>query len=495
MTDETETPEETPAPRLVATTERTEAAAPAPDGPTLEKVTGEAFARQMSSRLLYNHEYGKWVRWDGSRWEVDVVEAHFHDMTEFTNRQREMDPRRTKLASVSFNNNALIVARSSPDMRRKASDFDQDPMLLGTPTGYVNLETGRHRKSDPAKMITKATGVTPMGTAKCPEWLKFINWAFAEDEEIIRYMQKFFGYCLTGRMNEEVLTFIYGSGGNGKGVMLYTIGQVMGDYYQSTPASTFMAKKFNEHPTELARLDGARLVSASETNEGDKWDMSRIKEITGNENPISARFMRKDFFEFWPVCKLLIIGNNKPSIDDVDPAITRRLRLIEMNQKLEEGQVDTGLKAALAEEYPGILRWIIDGAMAWKKEGLAPPAKITETSKAYLKSEDVVGEFVDHALEMRNGGVLLRKDISWALGVYLKQNGFTKKVPATRVYKFLEERRGLSRDERHLGARAFLGINITPDFWEILRSTMDDKGKSLDGNEYFNRMPPRDAEG
>lgn len=268
------------------------------------------------------------------------------------------------------------------------------------------------------------------------------------------------------------MTFIYGPGGNGKGVLMSAISHIMGDYYVNTPASTFMDTKKQEHATELARLNGARLVSASETGEDDKWNLARIKEITGNENPISARFMRQDFFEFWPTCKLAIIGNNKPAMGEVDAAIARRLRLIEFTQTPRN--VDTELKEKMSGEYGKILQWMIDGFQMYREEGLQPPEAIVAASAAYLSSQDVVTEFIRNAFEFRAQGRLLRKDIGWALAVYLKENGHGRGIKPPRVYKRLEETFMLSKDEWYQGARAFHGVNIRPEFWKVMRKHIPD---------------------
>jgi putative DNA primase/helicase len=333
---------------------------------------GRHFAHENSGQFCFDHTAGKWMNWTGMRWEIDETDRALDRMMTFTHRMRMLDPQnRRALGQLGFNKSSLEVCAADRAMARRGADFNQDALLIGTPTGYVDLRSGTHHPPDPTKMISMTTGVSPTDSAHCPKWLDFLTWACDDDDELVRYLQKFFGYCLSGLMNEEIMTFIYGPGGNGKGVMLSTIGRVMGEYYLSTPATTFMAARHQEHATEIARLQHRRLVSASETNEDDKWNMARIKEITGNENPLSARFMRQDFFEFWPVCKLLIIGNNKPVMDDVDPAIGRRMRMIEFNRTPAE--INRRLKDDMHGEFGGVLRWIIDGFLLYREEGLEPP--------------------------------------------------------------------------------------------------------------------------
>lgn len=437
----------------------------------LEVTVGRHFARENVGEFRFNHHTGKWMHWTGLRWKIDETMLAMDRMASFADAIRLLNEKdRKPMGTLKFVKNALHVAAMSQEMRCTSDDFDTDPYLVGTPTGYVDLRTGEHHRPDPTKMISICTGVSPTEEGDCPKWINHLMWATKGDKEMVRYLQKFFGYCLSGLMNEEIMTFIYGPGGNGKGVMLSVLGKIMGEYYISTPASTFMDSKHKEHTTELARLQHRRLVSASETSENDKWNMARIKDITGNEAPITARFMRQDFFDFWPVCKLLIIGNSKPTFDDVDSAIARRLRMIRFMQT--PVSVDKTLKEKFNDEFSSILRWVIDGFLLHQEEGLEPPDTIKTASKSYLGEQDIAQDFVSTCLEFRERGRLLRSDINLAIGIFLKHNGHSKSLKATKIYKKLEEDYGLSKDEFHQGARAFHGVNIRPEFWDVIKTRM-----------------------
>ena len=430
----------------------------------LEIMAMRLFSQNHGHRYRYNQDRGKWYEWTGMRWRIDEYQRAVNEMIEQVDGMRRVRPNdRKALGKISFSTNALKGAQSLPNLSVIQKDFDLDPLLLGTPVGYVDLRTGKHHPPDPTKMLSKATAVAPVTKGKPKQWLEFLTFATAGDQELIDYLQRFFGYCLSGLMKEEIMTFLYGPGGNGKGVMISALAHILGDYYVNTPSSTFMDTKKVEHATELARLNGARLVSASETNENDKWNLSRIKEITGNENPISARFMRQDFFEFWPVCKLLIVGNNKPVIGEVDPAIARRLRMIEFTQRPAE--VDRNLKDKMAAEYGLILQWMIEGFLKYQEEGLVPPEAVVKASTAYLSAQDVVASFVDEWCEPHAHGILLRKDIGAAIELYTKQNGISQKIPATRVYKRLIEHLGYKDGETYKKDRCFKGLRLNDHAW------------------------------
>lgn len=444
----------------------------APYTDPLEIEAVNIFAQQCGDQYRFNVDTGTWFEWTGNRWQNDSLLRAERKVITIVDAMRALDPEnRRPLGKIAFAMNALRGSQSHPNFTVQQDSFDSDPLLLGTPDGYVDLKTGQAHKPDPAKMISRNTTVSPADDVDAPIWLDFIDFATSGDKTVAGYLQKFLGYCLSGLVNEEIMTFIYGPGGNGKGVMLGAVGRILGDYYLSTPSSTFMDTKHQEHATELARLNGPRLVSASETNENDKWNLSRIKEITGNENPISARFMRQDFFTFWPKFKLLIIGNSKPSFGEVDPAITRRLRLVEMTATPKAA--DTTLKDRLKPEYPSILRWLLDGFETYLEEGLDPPDAVRKASSAYLASEDVTRNFIETWLTIdheKPEWVVTRAEITEAVSAYSQLNGAGRSLSARKVYKRLIETHLLNGEYFHKKQRSFKCVTFQQDAYEVLQS-------------------------
>ena len=212
---------------------------------------------------------------------------------------------------------AAIERLATADQRLAATtdQWDADPWLLNTPGGVIDLRTGEIRDHQPSDYMTKMTAVEPDGA--CPLWRKFLNRIFAGDAELIAYVQRVAGYTLTGSTRDHAMFFGFGTGANGKSVFINTISGILGDYHRTAAIETFTASKFDRHPTDLAGLRGARLVTAIETEEGRRWDEAKIKTLTGGDK-ISARFMRQDYFEFSPQFKLMIAGNRKPSLRSVD---------------------------------------------------------------------------------------------------------------------------------------------------------------------------------
>jgi putative DNA primase/helicase len=177
-------------------------------------------------------------------------------------------------------------------------------------------------------------------------------------------------------------------------VFMSTIRGILGDYHTTAPMDTFVMSHQSGHPTDLAGLIAARLVTAAEIDEGKTWAEAKIKSITGGDE-ISARFMRQDFFTFVPVFKLMIAGNHKPRLRTIDEAIRRRMRLIPFNVTIPRDERDKHLAEKLKAEWPAILRWMIDGCLRWQAEGLNPPPAVADATDEYLSAEDSLNTWIE----------------------------------------------------------------------------------------------------
>ena len=264
-------------------------------------------------------------------------------------------------------------------------------MLLGTPSGTVDLRTGNLRAARRDDYITKQTAVAPALSPATPLWDAFLQDATAGDAGLIRFLRQWFGYCLTGDTREHALMFGYGPGGNGKSVLLNTVAGIMEDYCRQAAMDTFTAAHGDRHPTDLAMLRGARMVCASETEEGRAWAESRIKQMTGGDM-ISARFMRQDFFEYRPQFKLVVIGNHKPVLKNVDEAAKRRFNVVPFLHT--PSTPDRTLEARLKAEWPGILLWMIGGCIDWQRNGLVRPDVVAAATAEYFEAQDYFGRWL-----------------------------------------------------------------------------------------------------
>ena len=263
-----------------------------------------AFAAKHRTALRYCHHTEAWFQWNGSIWRREETKIAFNWARQVC-REIARDAGKAK-ATLSRASTAAAVERFAQADRAFAVTseiWDTDPWLLGTPSGTVDLHTGILRPAMATDYITKTTAVAPGTPAECPTWLAFIRQATGGVEDFAGFIQRWHGYGLTGITREHSLSFFYGPGGNGKSVLLNTVSGIMGDYACTAAMDTFVSSLADRHPTDLAMLRGARLVTATETEEGRAWAEARIKQLTGGD-PISARFMRKDFFTFKPQFKL-----------------------------------------------------------------------------------------------------------------------------------------------------------------------------------------------
>ncbi|HZL70376.1 MAG TPA: phage/plasmid primase, P4 family [Candidatus Limnocylindrales bacterium] len=256
----------------------------------------------------------------------------------------------------------------------------------------VDLLTGGLRAATPEDYCTKIAGSAPGG--ECPRWVEFLDRVTGGNLELQQFLQRMVGYGLTGSTREHSLFFFYGTGANGKSVFLNTIGELLGDYSKVAPVASFTATTTEQHPTDLAGLRGARFVSAIETEDGRWWAEAKIKSLTGGDK-ITARFMRQDFFEYVPQFKLIVAGNHKPGLRNVDEALRRRLHLVPFVVTIPEGERDPQLCEELRTEFPGILQWAIEGCLAWQRDGLSAPEIVKNATADYLAGEDAIARWLD----------------------------------------------------------------------------------------------------
>jgi putative DNA primase/helicase len=264
---------------------------------------------------------------------------------------------------------------------------------------FTDLRTGISRESRPDDYCMKVAGTwaADPGTPS-PRWIEFLNTAMGGDTALVSYLQRVCGYCLTGSIAEHALFFLYGTGANGKSVFINTLRGIFGDYHTTAPIETFTVTHSSSHPTDLAGLMGARLVTAVETEEGRLWAETKIKALTGGD-AISARFMRQDFFTFVPKFKLMVAGNHKPRMRNVDEAMRRRFHLIPFAVTIPPAKRDNDPADKLRTEWPAILRWMLDGCLQWQREGLNPPQAVINATNEYLESEDAVSSWITDKCE------------------------------------------------------------------------------------------------
>jgi putative DNA primase/helicase len=363
------------------------------------------FVDLHKDQLRYHHDHGVWFIWNRHSWQADGRKRAFFWALNHCHGLPTKATQRVRFASA-----VEQAARVMVEVATQAADWNPDPLLLGTPDGVVDLRSGSMRDGKPEDMITRTTSVSPADACNCPLWFAFLDRMFAGNGEVIDYLQRWCGYCLCGWVRNHVFLLLHGTGANGKGTLLNTLAAIWGSYAATASIDLFLESYVERHTTELARLDGPRLLLIPETKEGKRWDEAKLKSLTGGDR-ITARFMRRDDFEFTPQFKPMISGNHKPQLRTVDEAMRRRLHLLGCTVTIPPADRDPDLAIKLQAEWPAILRWAIEGFSHYQKIGLKPPNTVADTTSDYLTGQDDIAQWIDERTKPLGYGGTLGSDL------------------------------------------------------------------------------------
>lgn len=440
---------------------------PAQGLPTQEAsvwATDDALALTFTSRYgeewRYCAAWGKWLVWTGQRWQADET-LLVHHLIRAICREAALKADSHRLAAkLAASNTVSGVERLARTDRRHAStsdEWDADLFALNTPGGVVNLATGRLKPHAREDRMTKLATATPCGPA--PRWRAFLADVTGADADLQAYLQRVVGYGLTGATSAHALFFLYGTGANGKSVFVNVISTILGDYAASAPMDTFMETRGDRHPTDLAGLRGARFVSAVETEQGRRWNESKVKAITGGDK-VSARFMRQDFFEYVPQFKLVIAGNHKPSIRNVDEAMKRRLHLIPFTVTIPPEKRDGRLTEKLLSERNGILAWAVEGGLLWQQHGLQPPPCVVSATEEYFDEEDAIGDFLAEEAQRHPQARVAVAEVFQRWQEWATRRG--EYVGTSRWLAQQLANRGFERTRLNYGVKGLAGLSLKP---------------------------------
>jgi putative DNA primase/helicase len=416
-----------------------------------EDAVAEAFAQKYADELRFDHTNGKWFVWTGHRWQQNDTQAAFDFARHLCREQRHGQ---RIMGSKKAAEGVEHMARRDQRLAVTADNWDRNPLLLGTPGGTVDLKTGTLNPPSRKDFITKLTAVTPAAKPDCPLFRKFLGEATGGDEQLQQFLQQWAGYCLTGDTREHALLFIYGPGGNGKSLLQSVMIEILGNYAQVAAMETFAAKKHASHLTELAMLNGARLVAVSETEYGQAWSERRINQFTGGDK-ITANFMHRDMFTYTPQLKLLVIGNHKPKITTVNDAARRRFNIVPFMHKPKEP--DMTLLSKLRTEFPAILRWMVEGCLNWQQHGLTRPEIVGKATGDYFEEQDLLGRWIE---ERCNTGVGLKagaSDLYKSWSAFAANNGENAGSSVSFAERMTTER---GFEKKKSGAMYYAGIEL-----------------------------------
>ena len=374
--------------------------------PLTELGNAERFVAQHREQIRYCPAWNKWLVWDGRRWATDE-KGRIDRMAQQTVRSiatkakstsaelKDALQKHSKRSETRGALEALIgLARSQDGIPVAPSEFDRDPHQLNCLNGTLDLRTGKLKPHDRADLITKMAPVEYDSAAQCPVWLSFLDRIMGGDQSMVAFLQKVIGYSLTGDVTEKALFVFHGEGNNGKTTLLETVRRMLGDYAGMMEIDVLMRNAQDSAKERAnAELVGKRFVTSSETEEGQRLNESRIKQLTGT-GTLQGRKIYGSPFAFDPQFKLFMDANHKPVIRGDDIAIWSRIRLVSFAVSIPKQQQDRKLGEKLKAELPGILAWAIQGCLKWQREGLSSPAAVERAVEQYQTEMDVVADFI-----------------------------------------------------------------------------------------------------
>ncbi len=430
------------------------------------------FCELWKDKIRWSKDYGGWFIFNGSYWERDgndrikhyamLTHAHMIAQTELLKDKKYFTHLKNSAADNKLN---AMLSCSKPHLGARSEDFDRDQHLFNCINGVIDLRSGLKFPHAPQHLITKLANVVFDAEAKCPTWEKFLQDIFLGNQEIIDFMQTAVGYSMTGDVREQCLFILYGVGRNGKSRFLSCINDLLGDYAMNCPSSTFIRKNNQGGgvPNDVARLKGARMVTAVENNQNVSFDESMIKQLTGGTDKLTARFLNKEFFDFMPTFKIFFTTNHKPNIRGTDDGIWRRIKMVPFDFKVTDATDDRQLGEKLRTEMSGILNWALAGCKRWREQGLITPAAIKASTENYKDEEDFIGEFIKDKCAIDKDAYITVKDFKDSI---IAHCGF--KMSGKTISSYMESKGFKAPDNRKTidGAtiRIYTGLRFTEHY-------------------------------
>ncbi len=426
--------------------------------PYSEDALALQFAGRHGGDLRFCNAWGRWYRYNGTCWTEERTLQAFDLARRICRDNCDGAPDAAKRRLSDGSTVAAVVKLASSDRQLATvpEQWNEADYLLPTPGGTINLRTGEMCRNNPLDYFTMAARVTPEH-GKPERFLQHLDECLEGDTPLIDYLQKVGGLCISGETKYQQMWFMWGSGGNGKGVVINAWSDILGGFAKVTDSRYFTESKVSHHREGLARLVGARLCTMRETERGHSWDESQLKTVTGAD-AITANFMRQNSFEFKPKFKLIVSGQHKPRIKSCDDAMRRRLRIINFNRTFKENP-DLELGQKLVPEYGRILNWLIEGALKLQREGLTPPASVASATGEYFNDEDSVGQWLTDNAKLGRGESCKTGDAYADWAAWCQTQGIKSVGTATGLTQDLKTRGGITY-LRHGGQSMFKGLSL-----------------------------------
>ena len=427
----------------------------------------ERFVDQHQGYLRSLGTIKTWLVWDGTRWKpsdyaevfkfaletVQSIKTEVEQATGLTdaqNLQKWSVTSESKPKTMAM----LDMAAKHPSLVAKASSFDKQKMKLNCLNGIVDLKTGQLNERTSDDLHTKVIGTNFNPQAKCPNFDKFIKEVFGGDGELISWIQRAFGYSLTGSVQEQVLFICYGTGANGKSTLLETISKILGDYSTNADFEMFLSNQKSDVRVmeAVGELKGIRLALASEVDASKRFNESLVKRLTGGDT-LRGTKLQMGAFQFEPQHKLWFLCNHIPFARDGSHGFWRRIKILPFAQQFQGSSLDSALPDKLWAEREGILAWMIRGAAVWSNElqktngttGLGPCKAIDQSIEEYRYDNDLSARFIEDGLVRDNDfGSVGARELYIAYQSWWSDNS-DEDTPSEGIFSRRMEERGLKK--------------------------------------------------
>lgn len=435
------------------------------------------FVERFRGRVLYCDSIGGWLVYDGLRWkksDCGELERLAKEMPQviaelaFPEPEAEVRSKMLKFAaameSASKIDAMLKLAATEEGIAVRPEVFDADPWQFNTVGGTYCLRTGECHPHDPEDRITKLVPFAPDPDAPRPTFTAFLDRIMGGNANLIGYLKRLFGYCLTGDISEHVFPIFHGVGANGKSTLLELMFTIAGDYAATINFTSLAVQRHADNTrNDLAALKGTRLVVVDEGAEGARINEELVKKLTGSKT-IKCRFLFHEFFEYSRQFKIITITNHKPQVRGTDNAIWRRVQLVPFDVTIPEEEQDKNLGEKLLAEGPAILAWLIEGCLAWQREGFGVPDEVRTATKKYREEEDVIAQFLDDECVIDKAkwavaGDLYKRYTAWAG----KMNETGERPLSQKVFGGRLAERGFEPDRGTGGKRKWKGVGLKAD--------------------------------
>jgi putative DNA primase/helicase len=437
--------------------------AAAPEYHLTDDGNAQRLADIAAGKLLYHFGIG-WLRYDGKVWRRDQAKRVYQEARGIVKLMRREAPTLgpddgIDLAKHAYKTekrgglDAMVVLAQTIEalILDDLEQLDPDPFALNTPNGIVDLRSGKIRDHDSLAYCSQITRASYDPDAKCPEWERLLE-VWQPDEKLRWWLQRLTGYSVHG-FHSELFPILHGFGANGKSSFVDGIVAVLGSYAWTGSRGLLIAKQEDTPGSEsaIAQLFGKRLVVVRETRAGKALDETFVKEATGDLK-LEGKYMRQDRFEFVNKAAILLATNHLPKITGGDHGIWRRTRAVPWGVEIPKAEQMTAheMAALLKAEWPGILRWIVDGAVGYNRDGLDPePEAVHAATLRYRSDEDLIGTWFEEHCERVPVTQMVPRAVVRASFVSFCEAAGRKTIAEPQFVKAIENR-GVLRDKQRV---------------------------------------------